>query len=58
MALDMQKIRQKLQTQRPVGVDRQGRISPQDPRNDGTRDDRRGRTTLIPGKQYNSPTRS
>jgi hypothetical protein len=48
MSIDLNKIREKLRNQSNVNVTKDGRITPQDPHNDGTRRNLAGNTTLEP----------
>jgi len=52
MAMDLNKIREKLKNRTPLGVTRDGQLQEQDPRNDGTREERRGQTTLKPERFF------
>ena len=47
MAIDLNRIRERLKRQRPVNVRTDGSITPNNPHNDGTREGRGG-TTLEP----------
>ncbi len=52
MAVDLNKLSQKMQQQRNVGIDRDGRPTDKDPRNDGSKDSRDGLTTLKPQRFF------
>ncbi len=52
MAVDLNKLREKLRDRRPMGVDRDGRITTENPRNDGSREDAKGHTTLEPKRFF------
>lgn len=52
MAMDLNKIREKLKNRTPLGVTRDGQLQEQDPRNDGTREERNIPTTLTPKRFF------
>ncbi len=52
MAVDLNKVAEKLRNQRNVGVQKDGRLVERDPRNDGTRSNANNSTTLEPKRFY------
>ncbi len=52
MPVDLNQIAQRLKQQQPVGVKKDGRIEPEDPHNDGTRETQSGNTTLQPKRFF------
>ena len=52
MAVDLNKLAEKLKQQRNVGVTRDGRLIEKDPQNDGTRSNPSNATTLEPKRFY------
>ena len=55
MALDLNRIAEKLKRQRDLGVNRDGTLQESNPVNDGTKEDNnsKGRTTLSPKRFFN-----
>ncbi len=52
MALDLKKAKSKLRKQQPMGVSLDGKLTEENPRNDGTNDSKQGHTTLLPQKHF------
>lgn len=52
MSVDLNKIRDKLKSQQPIGLNKQGQLTDKDPRNDGTEDHSNGQTTLTPQRFF------
>lgn len=52
MSVDLNRLSEKLKRQKPVGVNREGQLTEQNPDNDGSRESRRGRTTLHPKRFF------
>ncbi|MBT6562550.1 MAG: hypothetical protein HON76_08485 [Candidatus Scalindua sp.] len=52
MALDINKAKKKLKKQRPMGVSLDGKLTEENPRNDGTDEHKQGHTTLLPQKHF------
>jgi len=52
MQMDLNKIREKLKNRTPLGVTRDGQLQEQDPRNDGTREERNAPTTINPKRFF------
>lgn len=52
MAVDLNKLADKMRKQEPVGVNRSGLVTPTNPGNDGTRPSSRGNTTLEPKRFF------
>ncbi len=52
MPVDLNKAMKKLKKQNPMGVSREGTLREKDPRNDGSRNDTQGETTLLPQKHF------
>lgn len=52
MAVDLNKLAQKLKQQRNVGVSRDGRLIERDPQNDGSQSNPSNVTTLEPKRFY------
>lgn len=52
MAVDLNKVAEKLRRQKSLGVTRDGSLREQDPNNDGSRQSRQGLTTLSPKRFF------
>jgi hypothetical protein len=52
MAIDLNKLAEKLKQQRNVGVTRDGRLTDQDPRNDGNRNESSNTGTTLNPKRF------
>lgn len=52
MAVDLNKVAERLRSQRPVGVNRTGGVIDKDPRNDGSQNRSDGNTTLQPKRFF------
>lgn len=52
MPVDLNELQKKLKKQRNVGVTRDGRLTPADPRNDGNQSDFKDNTTLEPKRFF------
>ena len=52
MAIDLNKMAEKLKKQREVGVGRDGKLTDKNPSNDGTNEDKKGNTTLRPQRFF------
>lgn len=50
--MDLNELGRKLKEQRNVGVLKDGKLTPQDPRNSGNRDNPKGGTTLEPKRFF------
>ncbi len=52
MSVDLNKIREKLKKQRPIGLTKEGQLTDKDPHNDGTEENSNGQTTLTPQRFF------
>ncbi len=52
MSVDLNRLKEKLKSQKNVSVDRNGTLDERDPVNDGSRSEPRGRTTLEPKRFF------
>lgn len=52
MAVDLNKLSEKLKGERPVSVSREGQLDEKDAKNDGSKENTDGKTTLKPKKFF------
>jgi hypothetical protein len=52
MSVDLNELQKKLKKQRNIGVNREGRLTPTDPKNDGTENSLKENTTLEPKRFF------
>lgn len=52
MSIDLNKVAEKLKSQRAVGVTKEGQLTDKNPGNDGTSPSSSGQTTLEPQRFY------
>ena len=52
MSIDLNKVAQKLKNQNSLGVSKTGQLQESDPKNDGTKENKKGNTTLEPKRFF------
>lgn len=52
MAVDINKLADRMKQQKPVGANRNGTLTDADPKNDGTNDAKAGNTTMDPRRFF------